>query len=905
MRGIANDPSLMREKLATELYKSVGVPVQEGTYARLFINDDTYGLYLLSDNLNKLWISSYIHGKENTSIGFSYKMDSETPNGPYADLKYLGTNPSSYNNGAYELDIYDDKTVNSNDLNAQFAPLINFTKKFKEWVDTYKNDKSDKAVQKLEKFLDLESVLRLMVIDTLILPLDNFWLISSNTALYYNTEKNNYTFLPYDFDQSLIGSWGIDTLDPNNYMKDCIQWANYNERNYEHYFINNLLKHPQIKDRYDALLAKVVQSTFDYQTVSKYLTAIHDLIQEDVQWNIDAVNNLNIPYKGTVENFTMDDFEGNLTYKNNDTSIHEYYELLEYVELRSGYCKAYTENIDDGNDNPFEEPIIEMKNYTFNVVSILGEGYTMGVKYNNVVVPLNSTLFPLFTGSIEARNITEYTYVALDKKNKVVEEENVKRTYSEKVSKINEVFGRENMNIKHPELPNPLTPMFYNGTNEFQPIPDNIIYNVYAKCNEKKYSSVVSKPLNNDSSIDCTINIITPDSTFQSTGSMKVVTNNSQNYKKLSWSIKFNDKKFLGRKTIKMKGIANDPSLIREKFTSHLYNTVGVPVEEGAYARFFINGDIYGLYLLTDTIDKEWIKARIHGDEKANIGITYNLVSTTPDGPYADLRYLDDDYEEYEDYDTYVIDIYNESVYNPDDEDDIWYPLIKFTKKFEKWISKYLSDQSSTSINYLNKYLNIESTLRLMALETLTIPLNNFFLISSNTALYYNSVSKTYQLIPLSFEDVLVGSKGVESLNPKKYMDDCITWPNYDEEIYEHYFTNNLLSHPKIKKRYEVILSELSRKTYDSSNTLLYINSLANLIMEDVEWNFSSIGVLNIPYKGIVNNYTYDDFENDLFFRHKGSDNISEYKLVDFVVTRDKKCKTYTSKVDTSNNSNI
>jgi len=34
------------------------------------------------------------------------------------------------------------------------------------------------------------------------------------------------------------------------------------------------------------------------------------------------------------------------------------------------------------------------KLYKFNVVSILGEGYSLGVKYGNNEVPLNPTAFP-------------------------------------------------------------------------------------------------------------------------------------------------------------------------------------------------------------------------------------------------------------------------------------------------------------------------------------------------------------------------------------------------------------------------------------------------------------------------------------------------------------------------------
>jgi len=47
----------------------------------------------------------------------------------------------------------------------------------------------------------------------------------------------------------------------------------------------------------------------------------------------------------------------------------------------------------------------------------------------------------VFTGEIEANNISRYKYVAY-KDNVIVEEESITRTYSEENSSINEVYNR-------------------------------------------------------------------------------------------------------------------------------------------------------------------------------------------------------------------------------------------------------------------------------------------------------------------------------------------------------------------------------------------------------------------------------------------------------------------------------
>jgi len=70
-------------------------------------------------------------------------------------------------------------------------------------------------------------------------------------------------------------------------------------------------------------------------------------------------------------------------------------------------------------------------NYVFNVVSILGEGSSLGVKYGDTVTPLNPVLFPLFNGTITADNIKEYKYVSLDNSGKIIGEESITRTYTD------------------------------------------------------------------------------------------------------------------------------------------------------------------------------------------------------------------------------------------------------------------------------------------------------------------------------------------------------------------------------------------------------------------------------------------------------------------------------------------
>ncbi|ORX44689.1 hypothetical protein BCR36DRAFT_586054 [Piromyces finnis] len=549
------------------------------------------------------------------------------------------------------------------------------------------------------------------------------------------------------------------------------------------------------------------------------------------------------------------------------------------------------------------------KNYNFKVVSLSGENYSIGVKYGNEIKPLFSDNFPLFTGTIEADNIDKYKYVVLDKSGVTIEEENIERTYSDE--SINEVFNRTNKKVEIPKLPEPFKRMFSMGSEKFKPFPNNVIYNVYAKCNETDYEYISNnafimdgdKKIRNDKHANCTITIISPDNVYRSTGSAYIFGFGSRAYKKFSWGMKL-DKKFLGRKTIKFRAMASDPTLIREKLTTELYKSVYVPVQEGTYARLIINDDVYGLYTIMDSINKRWYKSYIHGDTKSKVGFGYKLFSSPPAGPYSDLKYLGDDYTLYDDVGTYKLDVYDEDTINIDDRVAQWKPLIEFTKMYDNWVKTYGNDNSDKAIDELKKFLNIENLLRLLAIETLVVSLDGFWYVMSNTAIYQNPQRNNYQFLPFDFDETLIGNKNDPLIDEETYKTDCITWATKNETSFEHYFTNNLFKHPQIKNRYDVILGKISRETFAPDKVRAFINSIADLIREDVQWNFDAIKTLDIDYEGgYINRFTYEEFEKNREYGHLDYQpdiraNDASFGVMEWVEMRGNSCKAYTSNVN-------
>jgi len=537
--------------------------------------------------------------------------------------------------------------------------------------------------------------------------------------------------------------------------------------------------------------------------------------------------------------------------------------------------------------------------WKFNVVNIVGTEYDMGVKYNNEVVKMTSEIFPLYTTTIEAGSSKNYKYVLLDKSGKVVEEEYFERTYNEAYANINEVYERTTKNISVPSLPKVFDPLYKAGTDKYQEFPKNEIYTIYAKCDESAYDNLKHNPFINTSKnnnvANCTINFVSPSSAESKTGQLQLVGYNSRTYKKLSWKFKL-DKKILGRKTLKVRALASDPTLMRDKLASELYRSVGVPTYSGAYARVIINDDVWGLYALVDTIGGKWLASMVHGNEDAHIGYQYKMYSSTPNGPFASLRYLGEDPKKYE----------NSGSYEADeiDKDDTeatnnFYRLARFTKMFEDWVNTYENDQSKAAVDALEKFFDLESLLRQMSVEALTVAYDNFWAQTGNYAVYYNPETTRYQIIPYDFDGSFYGSNGSQYY-ASDYITDCITWA--DNTPVDKYFVSNILKHDIIKERYQKILGTVVNKVFNVNSISPFIDSVSNLIKEDVEWNFELIDDLDPAVPGNVNHFTIENFEDNTNYKHVGynaevSYNDAHYGIKQWVQTRGGYCKAYVEEV--------
>jgi len=336
----------MRDKLSSELFKSVGVPTYSSAYARVIINQDIYGLYNIVDTIGGNWLAAIIHGDDDAHTGTTYKTYAG------ADLRYRGEEINAYKIGSYKVDEVDTNDLEAND-NVWYR-LAHFTKLFQDWNRTYENDQSNDAVESLEKFFNLESLLRQMAIESLTFAFDNFLANSGNYALYFNPEKKIYQIIPYDFDGSFYGNKGSPRF-KDDYLEnpyDCINWANIARINEDTYFVSSLFKHENIKNRYNDIMHKIVNELFNVNKISPLIDSISLLIEDDVAWNSNLIDTLDNNITGFINHYTLEDFKGNtnydcVKYNPNRNRNQSQFGLKDWINKRGDLCKRYIQRIEN------------------------------------------------------------------------------------------------------------------------------------------------------------------------------------------------------------------------------------------------------------------------------------------------------------------------------------------------------------------------------------------------------------------------------------------------------------------------------------------------------------------------------------------------------------------------------
>ncbi|RCH99354.1 hypothetical protein CU098_010215 [Rhizopus stolonifer] len=436
----------------------------------------------------------------------------------------------------------------------------------------------------------------------------------------------------------------------------------------------------------------------------------------------------------------------------------------------------------------------------------------------------------LFQGQAPANE--PYSYCKLEKKTaKKIECEEFKRP-ALSFSSLNEFYNR-NWNIKSLvsfESVSSISKNFNRQPDNSALHPIGEIPTIQIKANQSDFDNIHKHYLQDIQ--------IKADVTYISTKSVQVFSDakfeiggrSSRRLTKFAYNLKLNKKDndtLGGYKKLKLRTTVTDPSYMREYIITEMLNAVNQPSTRASFVRVFLNDRPVGLFSLEEKYDKTWLTNEFGGaSNEYATGILYEGEGGNSKNNRADLSYKGDQTSAYES-SAYSVSEKSEAGANGLDDLSHFIQFIHDQQELQKTAD---AATIAATASEWEKQLDVEGFLVAMACE-FTFGLFDAYLQNTNNYyLYKNPEQNRFTWIMWDF-DLSMGSGPV---NMKKIaVGDYTSFEGFKTRP----LISALLNVPKFKTLFEDHLKTIMDKVYNPSISYPVIDSVAELIRDDVAWD--------------------------------------------------------------------
>ncbi|KAG0375863.1 hypothetical protein BGX24_008567 [Mortierella sp. AD032] len=467
-----------------------------------------------------------------------------------------------------------------------------------------------------------------------------------------------------------------------------------------------------------------------------------------------------------------------------------------------------------------------MADVTFNVVGLREDaGDSFGVMVNGKLTKLttNTDIYPLWSANVAGVNAPlTYKYVQLEENGNIGKQEKAERKLPEgAIHTPNEFFDRSRTLHDLPPLPQ----VYDNKLEQNSPFfREGYIGNIFVEGDPAKI-----KYLNKGGAdfhpnpikvkvqyIGANENIKISNVTFNLSGA------SAREYAKLAYKLKFPKKnRLLDLATLKLRSGETDATMMREKLYIDILNSLGVPTQQSAYVRLFLNNQPIGLYVAMEEMKKHWIKTVLHPDvKKAKAGPLWKMNSCC--GHEGNLEWLGPTTK------SYVLgDIYKNILPGKNPKDDLMADLIVFMKDLKDYDPKKVKDP----IAYWEQRLDLDGFLKSMAMEHLAGAWDAYWKSGSNYQIYKDPLTNKWTWLPIDFDDTFGTSYDGK-------IDSYRAVPKKNALGFESPLAQKLIIEtPQINARFEQILKDTVNTAFKPEAMAPRIEGYKKMIQEDVAWD--------------------------------------------------------------------
>lgn len=279
LRNNTQDPSNLHERVSMKLFSQIGIPASRTAHARLFVNNEYAGLYLIVESIDKQFLTR--HYGENG--GYLYKYDWVEP----YYFEYKGADPSLYTPSPF--------TPETHVRDPDPEPLV-------EMIRAITEAPAEDFLAAISARLDVPAFVRQAAVENFLA--DNDGLLGyagmNNFYLYRFQSAPVFTFIPWDKSEAFKAGplhsivWNIS---------DAPEWA-------RNRLMDRAIAIPELHDLYLDTLLRCAE-----------IATTNGWLEQEILWEYEQIRQAALD--DPVKPFTNDEFE-------DDVQL-----LLEFARARS------------------------------------------------------------------------------------------------------------------------------------------------------------------------------------------------------------------------------------------------------------------------------------------------------------------------------------------------------------------------------------------------------------------------------------------------------------------------------------------------------------------------------------------------------------------------------------------
>lgn len=237
------DVSYLHDAVAYKIINDFGVEAPRTGFAKLYINNTYFGLYVLIEQIN----NDFTNKRFGTDEGDLWKTVS-------SEFKYLGTDHSLYSGMEFK---------NSYDSLA-YCRLIRLF-----YILTYISDEN--IGDSLSIYMDIPSVIKSIAVNSLLASRDH---TISNSWLYWHPNSNKYIYIPYDY-TSAMNNPSQEPFDENS-----LYWNNTLNK--------AIIRNKFLRNQYYQAVCELRQSFANSNYLSEFIDKSYELLRNYVIMDINT-----------------------------------------------------------------------------------------------------------------------------------------------------------------------------------------------------------------------------------------------------------------------------------------------------------------------------------------------------------------------------------------------------------------------------------------------------------------------------------------------------------------------------------------------------------------------------------------------------------------------------------------